>query len=215
MKTSLKIKSKQLANYAFAKEHLTARTVRFTQLSAILNACFAIGKIAIGIFSFSFFVCINGFYNVGIALAKHTATRGRFEDLTVKDYRRVGWIILVTSALYLFYCLNLVIFGKKMAVYDLYTTLAIATISFVEIGVGIYGTLKSRKSKSLTVMAAKRISLVTALISLVLTESALLGLEKTSEVARNCGFTGLIFSGVSLLIGLQMILSKRKQVSEC
>jgi hypothetical protein len=98
--------------------------------------------------------------------------------------------------------------GKANVTYDLVTALAIATFTFTEISVSVYGISTARKAKNLTLMAAKRINLVTALISLVLTQSALLGIEGTPNAARYCGWTGLIFGGISAIIGLHMVITQ-------
>jgi divalent metal cation (Fe/Co/Zn/Cd) transporter len=193
---------------------MTARTIRYAKLSMLLNAVLAIGKIGVGVYSLSIFVCVNGFYNVGIALAKHTAVKGHSESEQRGHYARVGWIILVTSAVYMVYCANMAIRGRANVTYDMITSLAISTFSFAEIGAAIYGVAAARKMKSLAISAAKRVSLVTALISLVLTQSALLGLTETENVVQYCGWTGLIVGGVSAIIGLSMIVRMRREVRE-
>jgi hypothetical protein len=193
---------------------MTARTIRFARLSAILNAALALGKIGLGVYSLSVFVCVSGFYNVGIAFAKHITIKDHERNEQSKSYIRIGYIILATSAVYMIYCANMVIRGEANITYDLITALAIATFTFTEIGVSIYGILIARRTKSLTFMSVKRINLVSALVSLVLTESALLGIEGVSNAARYCGWTGLICGGISAIIGLSMvILQGRHRIS--
>jgi hypothetical protein len=197
---------KQLVDYAFNKEHMTVRTVQFTKLSAFLNAILAIGKIGLGAYSLALFVCVNGLYNVGIALAKHTAVQGDSEHEQRKHYLRIGVIILVASLVYMVYCVDMVIGERGSFSYDLITALAIATFTFTEIGVAVYGMLKSQEIKNLRLQATKRINLVTALISLVLTQSALLGMSGTENAVKYCGWAGLVFGGVSAIIGISMII---------
>jgi hypothetical protein len=205
----MKQRLKKLTAYAIGKEHRTIRTVQLTKLSMMLNVVLAIGKIGLGVYSLSLFVCMSGFYNIGIAFAKHEAVKDR-----KNSYRRTGYIILVTSVVYLIYCANMAIRNKANISYDLITALTIATLTFSEIGLAVHGLLHARKSKDLTLMAAKRINLVTALISLVLTQSALLGLETVENAARYCGWTGLIFGGVSAMIGLSMAVSRKYRADE-
>jgi hypothetical protein len=210
----MKQQFKQLVDYAWGKEHMTARTIRSTRLSSILNAVLALGKIGLGIYSLSLFVCVSGLYNVGIAFAKHTTVQNRDTEQQHKNYKRIGIIILVTSVVYMIYCANMAIRGKANVTYDLITALTIATFTFTEIGLAAYGMGAARKSKNLTIMAAKRINLVTALISLVLTESALLGLESTPNAANYCGWTGLIAGTVSVVVGLHMVITQGRQKSK-
>jgi hypothetical protein len=200
-----------LFDYTFGKEHMTVRTIQSAKVSAILNAILALGKIALGIYSLSLFVCISGLYNIGIALAKHTTVKTHNEEEPHKSYKRIGFIILAASVIYMVYCANMAIRGKANVTYDLITALTIATFTFTEIGFAAYGIGAARKSKNLTIIAAKRINLVTALISLVLTQSALLGMSGTENAAKYCGWTGLIFGAVSAVIGLHMVITQGKR----
>ncbi|GAB2026808.1 hypothetical protein [Lactovum odontotermitis] len=207
-------KIKRLADLTIKKEYMTLRAIRLARVSSILNILLAAGKIGLGIYSFSLFICINGLYNIGIALAKHTAIRINVKnesEAALKAYHRVGFIIFTTSLLYMAYCTDMAVRGVEHGSYDKVTSIGIAAVTFTEIGAALYGILRTRKSNNLTVMAAKRISLVTALISLVLTESALLGLENTPNAARYSGWTGLIFSALSVIIGLLMMLRQREK----
>jgi len=55
----------------------------------------------------------------------------------------------------------------------------------------------------------RRVNLVTALNTLTLTQSALMGLSESAEVvSRSCGVTGIIFGAVSAVIGLRMAAAK-------
>jgi hypothetical protein len=47
-------------------------------------------------------------------------------------------------------------------------------------------------------------NLAASLISIVLTQSALLEISNVENTARYCGYTGLIFGGLSAAIGIRM-----------
>jgi len=203
---------KTLAGYAFGEKYFTARTINFAKLSMLINAIIAIGKIGIGIYSLSLFICVNGFYNVGIMLAKHIAVKGSNEQEQRKYYRYVGLIILVTSTLYMAYCANMAIRGKANVSYDLITALTIATFTFVELGIAVYGISTARKNNDLVLEAIKRTNFVTARISLVLTQAALLGMSEVENAARYCGWTGLLFGGMAVMSGIHMIVYTKREV---
>ena len=56
----------------------------------------------------------------------------------------------------------------------MYVALAIATFTFAEIGINLYGMLANRKNRTPLLHAIKTINLAASLISLVLTQSAIL-----------------------------------------
>jgi hypothetical protein len=213
-KADMRERIKTLMDYAFDRQYMTARAVRLAKLSMPINAAIALGKIGVGVYSLSLFVCVSGFYNIGIGLAKHIMVKGHSEKEQRRHYERVGWVMSASSVTYLIYCAHLAVSGEANVEYDLITSLAIATFTFTEIGFAVYGVLAVRKTKDLTLAAAKRINLVTALISIVLTESALLGMSEVENAARYCGWTGLIFGAVSAAIGLLMIIEVRRRKSK-
>jgi hypothetical protein len=155
-----------------------------------------------GIYSLSLFVCVGGFYNIGIGAAKYIMVKSRSEKDQRRHYKWVGIIILVSSASYMVYCLNMSIQNKANVTYGIVTSITIATF----IGMAVYGLLSTRKVANLTLAAAKRINLVTALISIVLTQSALLSLNEVENAARYCGLTGIVFGSVSAIAGALMVL---------
>jgi hypothetical protein len=170
-------------------------------------------KIGMGVYSLSLFICVSGLYNLGISAAKHFAIKTTNECEQFHAYGRVGLAIMVTSILYILYALNMAIRGKSNMQFDLTVSLAIATLTFAEIAIAVRGIIKARRIKNLAVEAIKRTNLVCALISLVLTQSALLALTETENAAHYCGYTGLIFGTVSTLIGAQMMWRARKGVA--
>jgi hypothetical protein len=209
--SSVNARIKTLMSYAFDKHYMTDRAVNFAKLSMFLNAFIALGKISMGIYSLSLFVCVGGFYNIGIGVAKYVMVKGHAEKDKRRNYKCVGIIILLTSASYMAYCLIMSIRNKANVSYDMIASITIATFTFTEIGLAVRGLLNTRKNANLTLAAAKRISFVTALISIALTQSALLGLSEVENAARYCGWVGLLLGGVSAMVGAQMIMKMHKE----
>ncbi|MHC5375204.1 hypothetical protein ACYSNU_15660 [Enterococcus sp. LJL120] len=178
--------------------------------SAIGSYGIACGKFIFALLSFSIFLGVNAFYTAAIGLGKHQGVlgMGKAADQEKIYYRRVGLLILVASAIYLIYALHLFI-DQETVYYQPNVAIAIATISFTEVGVSIYGILKANRQKNLLLQAVKLLNLSSSLIGLVLTQSAILSFSSDSQhQATANAILGLIFSGVTMGIGLWMI-SKR------
>jgi hypothetical protein len=200
----------EAAKSAFGREHLERRSVRMAKLTRLTNAAIALIKIAIGILTLSPLICVSGLYSVGIAAAKHFAVKGVRDGERYRAYRRVGIAITVASALYILYALSLTLRGSANLRYDIVVSLAIATMTFAELAIAVRGIIGARRVKNLAVEAMKRTSLVCSLISLVLTQSALLSLSGVENAARYCGYTGLIFGAACAVIGAQMVWRVRR-----
>jgi divalent metal cation (Fe/Co/Zn/Cd) transporter len=198
--------------YLDDKQRRNSRIALFAKVSIITNAVISLGKIGMSIYSLSFFLFVNGLYNVGIGAAKFIAVKGygrkvektAQEQTGYRDYRLVGVVIAMASAAYMAYSLRMIGGGKSNIQYNLITALAIAAFAFAEIGVSVYGVVKIRRDKEPAMEAIKMTNLVASLISIVLTQSALLEINHVDNIARYCGYTGLIFGGLSAAIGIRM-----------
>jgi hypothetical protein len=208
-----KIAFKDFRKYLFDAQYKSNRVVVSVRFSEIMNAILAVGKIAVGIVSLSLFACVNGLYNAGVAFSKHFTLKNDRKS-TEQDYcRRVGLIIILTSLIYLVYCVYMVSWDKSNVDYGLIGGLTIATFAFTEIGMAVYGIIKARHTKDITLRVAKRINLVTALIAIVFTESALLGMSGVESAVAYSGWTGTIVGTVSLIIGLQVVFFMSRKVN--
>jgi predicted membrane channel-forming protein YqfA (hemolysin III family) len=96
--------------------------------------------------------------------------------------------------------------GNSNIKYDTITAIAIATFSFAEIGAAVFGIAKLRQDKVPMLEAVKMTNLVSSLISIVLTQSALLSLDNVENAVKYSGIVGLIFGGVSASIGVYMMV---------
>jgi hypothetical protein len=66
--------------YLSDKQWRNSRIVVFAKASVITNAIIALGKIGMSIHSLSFFLFVNGLFNVGIGIAKAIAVKGHHES---------------------------------------------------------------------------------------------------------------------------------------
>jgi hypothetical protein len=182
------------------------RWLLFAKASIYMNVLLALGKVALGIYSMSLFLCMSAFYNLGMAVARQIALKGYKEKRSeYQIYRKVGITLAVSGAIFIIYCLRLFLHGSAVQ-YSMYESLAIATITFSEIGAAIYGVVLTGKGYSPTLAAIKLTSLASSLISLVLTQSAILSFTAEGDMSFYNGLSGMVFGGSATLIGVFMIV---------
>lgn len=154
-----------------------SRSLHITGATGSFSVLLGLGKIISGLLSFSVFACMNGCYTLGMALARYCALAGLLQKNKERDsyfyYRLSGIIMVIASLLYVIYSLW-TIWHPKMVYYGEIIAITIAAITFTEIGINLRGVLKYRKAKLPVIHAIKTINLGTSLISLVLTQAAIL-----------------------------------------
>lgn len=170
----LKSSSREIrAQYSAAN----SRSLHLTGISGVGNLLLGLGKIISGALSMSVFVCVNGCYTLGMVLARYCALagvlRGKDEKTQYRFYRRSGMVLIGASLLYMVYS-GWAYYHPKQVVYHEYIALAIATFTFTEIGLNLRGVTVNRNNRTPLLHAIKTINLAASLISLVLTQSAIL-----------------------------------------
>ncbi|WAO22427.1 MULTISPECIES: hypothetical protein [Listeriaceae] len=189
------------------------RCMYFTTIAVPFNAMLAIGKIVLGVFSLSFILVINAFFNIGMAVAKYLAVKThRTSSVTERDqrksYRSIGWMILFSSIMFIVFCSVLTISNTAIK-YDPHIAVIIATVTFTELVLSIHGIINARKDKKLIMEAVKLTNFASALISLALTQAALLSFAYDGNVVGYNMISGLLFGTISGFIGIYMILKRR------
>lgn len=185
-----------------------SRTLYITGAAGIFCLLMGVGKIISGVLSLSVFVCVNGGYTLGMAAARYCALAGVVRTKEGENqyayYRFSGIIMTAASLLYVVYSLWMIRHPKTVD-YGSIIAITIATITFTEIGVNIWGILKYRKNRTPLLHALKIISLGTSLISLVLTQSAILAFADNTHDPGVNGYLGIITGGCAALLGVYMI----------
>ena len=186
-----------------------SRTLHLAGISGVGNIVLGLGKIASGLLSLSVFVCVNGLYTLGMVLARYCALAGAVRTQEVKKqysyYHWSGLILIAASLLYLIYSAWSYFHPKEVS-YHMYIALAIATFTFTEIGVNLYGMIANRKNRTPLLHAIKTINLAASLISLVLTQSAILAFADGGghDPSVNA-LMGLLSGTCAVLLGLYML----------
>lgn len=202
----LRSSSKQVQqNYDAA----AARALHLAGVSGAGNIFLGLGKILSGLLSLSVFVCVNGGYTLGMVVARYCALAGVIRAKDVREqyryYRWAGKILILSSLLYMVYS-GWAYFHPKYIAYHMYVALAIATVTFVEIGLNIRGVVVNRKNKTPLLHALKTINLAASLISLVLTQSAILSFAQGGyhDPSANA-LLGILMGACAALLGVFML----------
>lgn len=193
-----------------------SRTLHLTGLSGAGNILLAIFKILSGILSVSLFTCVNGFYTLGMVAARYCALAGVIRTKEVSEqyryYRWSGIVLIVASCLYIAYSIRMY-FQPSYTVYHPYLAMGIATVTFVEIGINLRGVLIFRKNYFPLLHALKTINLATSLISLVLTQAAILSFTDEVQNPSSNGILGVLMGTCAVLLGVYML--QRMGTDEC
>jgi divalent metal cation (Fe/Co/Zn/Cd) transporter len=175
----------------------------FARISVYGNIALAAGKLALGIYSSSFFLGMAAMYNTGMVLAKRTALKAY--KTGGQPYFAVGAIISVSSILFVLYCLRFFVLGNTMQ-YTKAVAIDIAAITLVEIGLAVSGIRAAGKIKNPALTAIQLTNLTSGLVSLVLAQTAVLSFAVEQDMSYADGQAGLLFGGFAALIGICMMV---------
>lgn len=194
--------------------HRSKLHIYLAKISIGTNTIMAIGKIILGILTASIFMCVNACYNIGMVFAKYYFHKGANKntdlDKEYKYYRIIGIIIIISSMIFIVYSLRMFI-GEKTPKYSKEAAIAIATITFFEIGINIKGAISAKKADKLMLQANKLINLSSSLISIVLTQTAIMSFTYKADSSASNGISGIVFGGCAAFIGVYMVLNINKK----
>ena len=189
------------------------RIIFMSNVSIISNCLIALGKLALGIYNNSIFLCCNALYNFGMAFAKIVVLyhyKNDNQENVCDCYKQVGMILICTALTYIFYSFRLFI-SHEITNYSMFSGITIATVTFFEIGFAIYGILTNTKEQAPIVKSIKTINLCSSLISLVLTQTALLSFNSAVEASQYNGILALIFGSSVIFLGIYMVKNSKKR----
>lgn len=185
-----------------------SRTLHLAGISGVCSILLGLGKIVSGVLSLSVFVCINGLYTLGMVLARYCALVGAIRTQDPHQqyvyYRRSGKILIAASLLYISYS-AWSFFHPKWVSYHMYVALAIATFTFTEIGMNLYGMIANRKNRTPLLHAIKTINLAASLVSLVVTQSAILAFADQGYNPAVNALMGMFSGTCAVLLGVFML----------
>lgn len=194
-----------------------SHAMKITGAACMGNFLVGIGKLGMGVISFSFFTCVSAFYTFGMVIAKACAlgglVKGKSSEEQYHYYKLSGMILIVTSVLYVVYSTRL-LWHPMVSHYDKYVGLGIATFAFTELGLNIRGVIVERHNHTLLFHAIRMINLASSLICLVLTQTAILSFTHDSmpdyDPSISNGLMGILMGTGATLIGCAMLWRVRK-----
>lgn len=181
------------------------------------NAFVAVCKMVMGIFSTSIFLFISAFYSLGCAASKQTYFVGLAyskidKEQETKYYLKIAIMLLFTDIIYIIYMIRL-FFIPSVSHYPKIVGIALATISTLEMYFAISGLIKSKKRNELLLSGLKCVSLSTALLSIVLAQTAILSFtmpEIDSSIYN--AITGTSLGFVCIIIAIAMFFKYNRVV---
>ena len=189
-------------------ELMRSKKLLFFRAIVVKDGCLVAGKLLISIASLSFFMFVNTLYSVGMGVGRIIAVKmhERSIEEQLKDYRKVGGVILFSSVCYVLYSIRL-FFGGKSPDFPMVIALVIALYTFIEFGVNIHQIFLSRKSKALDAKAIRALSFSSTLLCFVLTQTAIMSFAHDGDASFSNALSGVVFGGLAAMVGLYVILS--------
>lgn len=152
-------------------------------------------KIILFLITKSYIFIISSIYNLCIGIIKHNILSNKNDNVFI------GILVIIASLSFMSYSIYIIIF-KIISNYNLYIGITIATITFYDIGYALYGIIKYKNNKNLML-----VNLATSLISLQLTQTALLSFTMNGiDNSLYNGIIGIIVSFISLIIGIYILI---------
>lgn len=198
---------------------------QLTKLSMSFNGVLALAKIFLGVYTLSLFPILSACYSLGIMIAKYFAitehkrttkdsiSSEEIEKRHYRCYQLIGVVILVSSLLFIIYSLRLFIIQEPLVKYSTIGAITIAAVTFFEIGVAIRGVFLARKKEDRLMESIRLTNLATALISLVLTQTAIMSFAHGGDYTIYIGCSGVLFGGIAAIIGGYMIVKGRVRMN--
>lgn len=155
---------------------------------------------------------MNAFYTYGVIASKIQLVYGISNAKSKREesiyYKKAGIILILASLAYMIYCIKLIYF-PVLSTFDEYTGLLIATVTFTEIGINVYGIINERKKENILFQGLKWINFASSCICLVLTQTAILSfsdavIDNLQSVSSN-GILGVLMGLLATIVGIMMI----------
>lgn len=203
---------------------VTSRNVFFAKCSIGTSLTMAAWKIVVAVLATaSLFWIINAAFSIGLAAARymtvstHRSSRRpapriprTAEQRERRMYRTTGAVILGLSIVYMVSCATMLFGDAHIERYDTIVGITIAALAFTELGLAIHGAITTRNNTNLIVGAIKLSNLASALVLIVLTQSALTSFSdgEGASLSHATGLGGILFGGLAGAIGVYMLVRR-------
>ncbi|MBR3163249.1 MAG: hypothetical protein IKF17_04035 [Clostridia bacterium] len=160
-------------------------------------------KVFLAVISKSIILLISSFYNFSISATKHRAVSEH--DNPYKKYMEIGVLIMTSSFAYTLYSIYVII-TKRQLQFNMYLAILIAAIAFTDLIVSSIGLIQAKKNDDIETEMIKFANLSSAFIGIALTQTAILSFTLNIDVSAYNGIVGILFGGLTSVIGIYMII---------
>lgn len=208
--------------YLWYKDDVQLRINLSLYFAVGFNAVYAVFQFCLGVWHQSaWFYAMAGYYLLlalmRLTLVRHTHHHAAGEDSAMewRKYRFCGWLLLVMNLALAIFTLYFV-FRIRVFLHHEITTIAMAVYTFTALTIAIINVIRYQKYGSPAYSAAKDISLVSATVSMLTLENALLTTfgEGESELFRQImlGASGAAVIFIVQGIALYMIINANRKI---
>ncbi|WP_064638551.1 hypothetical protein [Paenibacillus sp. AD87] len=197
------------------------RAAMYNAASLVINALIGIGKLILGLYLLSGWFITNAVYYLILCVAKaqvlhqyNVAKRIESKQervvLEIQVYKRGGILLCILGVSYLLVCLRMYLLGEAF-VFKGYIVYLVAAVAFTKLAFGISGTIANRHLKNPLISTLKMINFTDAMVSIVVTQATLLTMEGSPHAINTSACFGMGCSVMFCLIGVRMMLHKKKE----
>ena len=190
--------------------------------SVLFNAVYASFQLGLGLWHHSvWFFSMAGYYlllaGMRLVLVRYTRlyAPGEQQQAEWKRYRLCGILLMLITLVLAVFITYFVLRIREFEHHEI-TTIAMATYTFASLTMSIIGTVRYKKYGSPAFSAAKAISLVSAIVSVLTLENAMLTAfgQQNEEIFRQImlGATGIAVVIVVQCIAIYMIVNAKRNL---
>ncbi|MDD2375257.1 MAG: hypothetical protein PHD23_07875 [Eubacteriales bacterium] len=192
--------------------NIIRRWYAFTGFSVFINVLLSVGKVIIGLSYGSWFLGVSALYNLGLSYAKgsvllrHTErTKFLMNDLSVGAALMIAGLADLILKWSQFNSPD----AEQREVHLIYA-LALAAITFFEIGMNVYGYRFARRHNHQSMVITRKINLCSAFVSLGVAQQAIISMRHGTAYANLKTMPmAMIISLIVIIVGYRMIRQSR------
>jgi len=189
------------------------KTMLMTLISIYINGILAVGKFLLAFFSSPFLIAAS-IVNVLVMFSKIECYFGeKYPEKKTFEYRNnlIGLFLMCAGLEYSIYMGRMIFTDTELMQYDMLMGIAIATVSFIEMGLAIAGCFRAY-GKGHYYRNAKLINLCSALTAIALTEVALTSFASETDTRIIDGIMGMCVGIIIALIAGYIFIAPRVSI---
>lgn len=190
------------------KKDKEKRTRAITFTTMLYNFFWSIGKILFGIFMHSYVYLISGVYTLMIAFVKKIFISNHNTKKSINPASKsiiIGSLLTAIGFVFAIY-MGRLFFISRDNEYGLIWSIAIATCSFVELGIAVFNLVNAKKKNDILLFSLRCCNVVSSVFAIVLTQVALLSATGAENISHFNAITGSIAGLISIILGSIVII---------